>query len=328
MLAWHLTDPDHGYSWGEVPDPEPGPGEVRIKVRASALNHMDIWLTKGQPKPPAYPHVPGSDTAGVIESLGEGVEGWQIGDEVVVNTAVVPARALAMGIDSVLDPEMRLLGEHRWGGHGELCVAPAHGITRKPEGRSWVDSASYPVCLTSAWRLLRRGRVAPGQTVLVTGFGSGVGTAAAMLAMHLGADVVVTSRDEGKRQRALELGAVGAVDSAGPFPRDVDIVVDSIGPAVWDDAIRSLRRGGRMCICGGTSGPVVELNLPRLFFKQLEIIGASIGSQEEFQYVTDLMAGGLRTVVDEVHPLEDYPLALERLRSGQHVGKIVLEHPV
>ncbi len=327
MLAWHLEVPGGPYVWGEVPDPIPGPGEVRIAVRASALNHMDIWLTKGQPQPPAFPPVPGRDVAGVIESLGEGVTGWSVGDEVVVNTAVVPERALAMGIDSVLDPEMRLLGEHRWGGHGQLCVAPAHGITRRPTGRSWTDSASYPVCLTSAWRLLRRGRIAPGQTVLVTGIGSGVGTAALMLAKHMGADVVVTSRDPEKRRRAIDLGAVDAGDSAGPFPRDVDIVVDSVGPAVWDLAIRSLKRGGRMCICGGTSGPVVQLELPRLFFKQLEIIGASIGSQEEFQYVTDLMSGGLPTVVDEVHRLEDYPTALERLKSGAHLGKIVLEHP-
>ncbi len=149
-----------------------------------------------------------------------------------------------------------------------------------------------------------------------------------MLALHLGAEVAVTSREESKRLRAMELGASVALDSAGPYPVLADIVIDSIGPAIWDDALKALRNGGCMCVCGGTSGPTVELSLPRLFVKQHDIIGGSCGSQDEFRYVTDLMSDGLEVVIDEVLPLADYPRALERLAAGDQVGKIVLEHPV
>lgn len=327
MWSWFLPESPGQYVWGEVPTPEPGPGEVRVAVRASALNHMDIWLTTGLPKPPSFPHVPGNDVAGVVDAVGTGVDGWGPGDEVVVNTALVPAAALERGTDSVLDPGMRLLGEHCWGGHGEYCVVPAHQLERKPAGRTWAEAASYPVCGTTAWRLLRRARLAPGDTVLITGIGGGVATAAMFLALHVGARVFVTSRDEAKRQRAVELGAEDAFDSGEPYPVTADIVVDSIGPATWDFSLRTLRHGGRMCVCGGTSGPKVELNLPRLFFKQLDIIGASCGSQEEFRHVTRLMGEGLPVVVDEVVPLEDYPTALERLRTAGQLGKLVLEHP-
>jgi NADPH:quinone reductase-like Zn-dependent oxidoreductase len=245
----------------------------------------------------------------------------------VVNTALVPAEALERGVDSVLDPGMRLLGEHCWGGHGEYCVVPAHQLEAKPAGRSWAEAASYPVCGTTAWRLLRRARIAEGDTVLVTGIGGGVAVFAMLIAQRMGARVFVTSRDPKKRAMAMELGAEDAFDSSEPYPVTADIVVDSIGPATWEYSMRTLRHGGRMCVCGGTSGPKVELNLPRLFFKQLDIIGASCGSQEEFRHVTELVADGLPVIVDEVVPLEQYPAALERLRTASQLGKIVLEHP-
>lgn len=327
MQAWHLPESPGQYVWGEVPTPVTGPGQVRVRVVASALNHMDIWLTTGLPKPPSFPHVPGNDVAGIVDEVGDGVERWKQGDEVVVNTALVPAAALEAGVDSVLHPQMRLLGEHCWGGHGEYCVVDSHQLEAKPSGRTWAESASYPVCATTAWRLLRRARISAGDTVLITGIGGGVATAALGLARHLGARVFVTSRDPRKRAIAMDMGAEDAFDSAEPYPVSADIVVDSIGPATWEHSIRTLRQGGRMCVCGGTSGPKVELNLPRLFFKQLDIIGASCGSQEEFRHVTELMAEGLPVVVDEVVPLAGYPEALEKLRSASQVGKIVLEHP-
>jgi NADPH:quinone reductase-like Zn-dependent oxidoreductase len=188
--------------------------------------------------------------------------------------------------------------------------------------------ASYPVCGTTAWRLFRRAGLRPDESVLITGIGGGVATAAFSLALHLGCEVFVTSRDESKRRRALELGASGAFDSEEPYPVTVDVVVDSIGPATWDHAFRTLRHGGRMLVCGGTSGPKVELNLPRLFFKQLDVLGASCGSQVEFEHVTRLVDEGLPVVVDEVVPLEEYPRALDRLREARQLGKLVLEHPV
>ena len=327
MLSWYLPESPGRYAFGEVPDPVPGPGEVRIAVRASALNHMDHWLTEGRPRPPALPHVPGNDVAGVVETVGEGVTDWRVGDEVVVNTAIVPVEALARGVDSVLDPSMRLLGEHCWGGHGEYCVVPAHQLAPRPTGRSWAEAAAYPVCSTNAWRLFRKAGLQAGESVLVTGIGGGVATAAFSLALHLGCEVHVTSRDPLKRRRALELGATGAYDSTEPYPVTVDAVVDSIGPATWDHAFGALRRGGRMLVCGGTSGTTVELHLPRLFFRQLDVIGASCGSQEEFEHVTRLVADGLPILIDDVVPLEEYPRALERLQESRQLGKLVLEHP-
>ncbi len=329
MYAWHLPESPGQYEYGEVPDPVPGPDEVRIRVRATALNHMDLWLTTGLPKPPRFPHVPGNDVAGVIESVGSAVVDWEPGDEVVANTAVVPAEALKMGIDSVLHPAMALLGEACWGGHGELCVVPAHGIVAKPADRSWVDCAAYPVCYSTAWRLLRRARITNGDTVLVTGIGGGVATAA----LHdgqppVGARVFVTSRDEAKRRRAIELGAADAFDSGESYPITADIVVDSIGPATWDYVAADAPQRRSHVRVRWHVGTEVELNLPRLFFKQLDIIGASCGSQLEFEYVTEMVAGGLPIVVDDVYPLSDYPIASGALRTGSQFGKLVLEHPI
>ncbi len=327
MLAWHLVESPGNYVWGEVPDPVAGAGQVRIRVKASALNHMDLWLTTGLPKPPALPHVAGNDVAGVIETVGQGVEDWSVGDEVVVNTAQVPREALQRGYDSVLDPNMKLLGEQTWGGHGEFVVVDSHQVEHRPKGRSWAEAASFPVCGTTAHRLLRRAGLKEGDSVLITGIGGGVATAAMQLALHMGARVFVTSRDPAKRAAALELGAEGAFDSAQRYPVSVDVVVDSVGPATWESSMRTLRNGGKMLVCGGTSGPTVTLQLPRLFFKQLDIIGASCGSQEEFREVNRLMEEGLPVVIDSIHPLKDHTLALNRLREASQIGKIVLEHP-
>ena len=166
-----------------------------------------------------------------------------------------------------------------------------------------------------------------GDTLLVVGIGGGVASAALALGKAVGAHVSVTSRDPMKRDRALELGADAAFDSAdAKWPIAADVVVESVGPATWDQSVRALKSGGRLVLCGGTSGTSVELNLPRLFFKQIEIIGSTMGSYQEFAEVTELVANGLPVVVDEVYPLTDYLDALARLESGSQLGKIVLSH--
>jgi NADPH:quinone reductase-like Zn-dependent oxidoreductase len=327
MRAWVLEESPGSYSWGEVPDPEVGADDVRVRPVASALNHMDLWVTRGMPRP-HVPHVPGCDVAGVVESVGSAVRHVAAGDEVVVNPAVAPIEAVVEhGNDAPLGDGFAILGEHRWGGHGDLVVVPGRNVLPKPAGRSWEECAAYPLATLTAWRMLRRARVRAGESVLVVGIGGGVSTAALALAVRLGAVVYATSRDEAKQQRAIELGATGAFASDADWPVKVDVVIESVGPATWDRSVRALKPGGRLAVCGGTSGPKVELNLPRLFFKQIEIIGSTMGSYEEFAQVTGLVGQGLPVQVDEVFDLADYPKALERLEAGAQLGKIVLRHP-
>ncbi|HEX8804717.1 MAG TPA: zinc-binding dehydrogenase [Acidimicrobiales bacterium] len=326
MRAWILDESPGSYREGEVDDPPVGPGDVRVRPVASALNHMDLWVTRGLPRPP-LPHVPGCDVAGVVESVGEGVDHVAVGDEVVVDPAVSPlAAVIEHGVDSPLGPGFQIVGEHRWGGHADLVVVPDRNVVPRPAGRTWEACAAYPLATLTAWRMLRRARLAAGETVLVVGIGGGVSTAALALARHAGAVVHVTSRDAAKRARALELGAVGAHDSAGDWPVRADVVVESVGPATWDRSVRALKPGGRLVVCGGTSGGTVQLDLPRLFFKQIEVIGSTMGSYPEFAHVTRLVDQGLDVHVDEVLRRSDYPRALERLRQGAQLGKIVLRH--
>jgi len=327
MDAWILDDSPGSYRWGTIDDPEPGPGEVRVKVVASALNHMDLWVTQGLPKPP-LPHVPGCDVAGVVDAVGDGVGSIAPGDEVVINPAVSPVEEIvALGIDSPMGAGFEIYGEHRWGGHATYAVAPARNIVARPAGRSWEECAAYPLAYLTAYRMLRRGRLRAGQTLLVVGIGSGVSCAALALGRAMGATVYATSRSEAKRSQAVTMGAEAAFDSAdAKWPVKADVVVESVGPATWDQSVRALKPGGRLVVCGGTSGAKVELTLPRLFFGQFEIIGSTMGSYQEFADLTTLVGQGLPVQVDEVVPLADYPKALERLEQGEQLGKIVLQH--
>jgi zinc-binding alcohol dehydrogenase/oxidoreductase len=328
VRAWILDESPGSYREGEVDDPPVGPDDVRVRPVASALNHMDLWVTRGMPRPP-LPHVPGCDVAGVVESVGLAVTGVAAGDEVVVNPAVAPIEAVvAHGIDSPLGAGFQIVGEHRWGGHADLVSVPARNVVPRPAGRSWEECAAYPLATLTAWRMLRRARLTAGESVLVVGIGGGVGAAALGLALRLGAVVYATSRHEDKRRRAVALGAADAFDSEADWPVRVDVVVESVGPATWDRSVRALRPGGRLVVCGGTSGARVELNLPRLFFKQIEIIGSTMGSYPEFADVTRLIGQGLAVQVDDVVDRADYPAALDRLREGRQLGKVVLRHPV
>jgi zinc-binding alcohol dehydrogenase/oxidoreductase len=301
--------------------------EVRIEVVASALNHMDLWVTRGLPKPP-LPHVPGCDVAGVVSEVGSDVTHVAPGDEVVVNPGVSPvADIVALGNDSPMGSGFMIFGEHCWGGHAGYATAPGRNVVRRPARRSWEECAAYPLTSLTAYRMLRRARLGPGDTVLVVGIGSGVSCAALALAVRMGAQVVVTSRSEAKREEALAMGAVAAYDSGDDrWPVEADVVVESVGPATWEKSVRALKSGGRLVVCGGTSGAKVELTLPRLFFKQIEIIGSSMGSYEEFAELTTLVEQGLPVHVDETLALADYPAALERLEAGEQLGKIVLMH--
>jgi zinc-binding alcohol dehydrogenase/oxidoreductase len=327
MESWILDESPGNYRWGSIDPPPVGDDDVLVRVVASALNHMDLWVTRGMPKPP-LPHVPGCDVAGVVEAVGSAVTNVQPGDEVVINPGVSPVDDIVrLGNDSPMGAGFMIYGEHCWGGHAELAAAPSRNVRPRPAGRSWEECAAYPLAYLTAYRMLQRARVQAGHTVLVVGIGAGVSCAALAIARHMGCEVVVTSRSEAKRAEALRMGAAAAHDSGdAKWPVEADIVVESVGPATWEQSVRALKRGGRLVVCGGTSGQKVELNLPRLFFKQFEIIGSSMGSYEEFDDVTALVAQGVDVHVDSTYALAEYDTALSRLEQGEQLGKIVLQH--
>ena len=329
MQAWILDESPGSYRFGSLEVGEPGPEDVVVRIVASALNHMDLWVTRGLPKP-KVPHVPGADGAGVVEAVGASVSGVAVGDEVVINPAVSCRRcAVCRSGESPLCPSFGIVGEHRWGTHGELVVVPAANVVGKPARLSWEQAAAYPLCYLTAWRMLRRARLRAGESMLVVGVGGGVSSAGLALGVAMGADVSGTSRDSAKRARALSLGASAVFDSAddswgGPY----SVVFENVGAATWDRSVRSLAPGGRLVTCGGTAGSKVEVSLPRLFFKQHEIIGSTMGSYAEFDDVTRLVASGrVPVVVDDVFDgLSSFPAALARLEAGEQLGKIVLRH--
>lgn len=328
MDAWILDESPGAYRRGEIEIPSLADDEVRIRVVASALNHMDLWVTRASPRP-SLPHVPGCDVAGVVDAVGQRVVGIATGDEVVVNPGVSPTdEIIAWGNNSPMAPGFKIYGEHTWGGHATFANVPARNVVPRPAARAWEECAAYPLAYLTAYRMLVRARLQAGETVLVVGIGSGVSCAALALALRMGANVVVTSRSESKRREALTLGATAAYDSAAAkWPLQADVVIESVGPATWDQSIRSLKPGGRLVVCGSTSGPQVTISMPRLFFKQHEIIGSTMGSYTEFAEVTRLIAADLPVTIDRVFSLSEYPKAIERLAAGEQLGKIVLRHP-
>ena len=328
MQAWILDDSPGTYRFGEIDPPELAADDVRVRVVASALNHMDLWVTKGMPKPP-LPHVSGCDVAGVVDAVGPAVTHVAPGDEVVINPGVSPIdEIVALGNDSPMGDGFMIYGEHCWGGHATFATAPARNVVRRPAGRTWEECAAYPLAYLTAYRMLRRARLQAGHTVVVVGIGSGVSTAALAIARQMGARVVATSRSEAKRAEAIAMGADAAFDSADrSWPVQADVVVESVGPATWEQSVRALKPGGRLVVCGGTSGPKVEITLPRLFFKQYEIIGSTMGSYQEFAEVTRLVEQGLPVHVDRTFALDEYEQAIDRLTNGEQLGKIVLRHP-
>ncbi len=299
-----------------------------MDVAVSALNHLDLWLRQGLPKPKTFPMVPGCDGAGRVAAVGEGVSRWQVGDEVVINPSFACGHCSeCLGDRSVFCSKWGIMGEHYWGSHAESIIVRDANLVRKPPQLSWDEAGAYGLCGLTAYRMLRRARLSAGETVLVVGAGGGVASAAMGIAQRLGGRVFATSRDPAKCQRAIDLGAVDAFVSQGdPVPVKADVVVDSAGSPTWALSTRALKPGGRLVTCGSTGGVGVEVNLARLFLSQHEVIGSTMGTFKEFDEVTAFVADGVPVVVDEVFDLEDYPRALERVESGAQFGKVVLRH--
>ncbi|HLM32476.1 MAG TPA: zinc-binding dehydrogenase, partial [Gaiellaceae bacterium] len=288
--------------------------------KAASLNHLDIWLRQGLPSVPK-PRILGADGAGVVEALGEGVEGFELGQRVVLNPG--------------LRNGSEIVGEHRDGTHAELIAIPSENVHPIPEELSFEEAAAFPLVYETAYRMLvTRAGLQAGEWVLVWGIGSGVGSAAFLIAKALGARVVVTSSDDGKLERARELGAdetvnhesgdvVSAVKEASGG--GAHVVVEHVGEATWKTSLQVARTGGRITVCGATSGPNPPANLHRIFWKQLSILGSTMGTAEDFAGVYELVANGrVKPLVDRVFPLEEAAEAHRHLESGRQFGKVVL----
>ena len=301
----------------DVPDPVPGEGEVLVELRAASLNHLDLWLRKGLPSVPK-PRILGADGAGVIAGTSE---------RVVIN----PGLAHEGGI--------HVLGEHRDGTHAELIAVPRTAVHPIPADLSFEEAAAFPLVFETAYRMLvTKAALQPGEWVLIWGIGGGVATAALAIAKALGANAVVTSSSAEKRTHALkELGADATLDHATEdVPARVreltgggaHVVVEHVGESTWARSLAAARTGGRIAVCGATSGPNPPAALHRIWWRELEIYGSTMGTPADFQGAYDLIATGrARPVIDSVFPLAEARAAHERMERGEQLGKIVFRIP-
>jgi NADPH:quinone reductase-like Zn-dependent oxidoreductase len=318
--------------------PLDAPGQVRVRVRAAALNHLDVFTVGGLPGVTITPPwVLGADGTGVIDAVGDGVTTVVPGDRVVIN-AGISCRTCEFCLrgEHSLCTRFRLLGEHLPGTFAEYVVVPATNVARIPAGVRDDVAAAFTLATLTAWRMcVTRAQVKAGDDVLIWGIGGGVALAALQICVARGARVWVTSSSEEKRTRALALGAHEALDhSAGDVDREirrltgrrgVDVVVESVGEKTWAQSLGSLARGGRLVTCGGTSGPNLAMDVRRLFWHQWSILGSTMGNDAEFAaVVAELAAGRLLPPVDSVHALADGRAAFERLATGRQFGKVVL----
>ncbi len=324
----------------DLPRPDaPGPRDVVVALKAAALNHLDLFVLGGFPGLALdFPHVLGADGAGVVEAVGAEVRAVRPGDRVVLNPGVscYACESCRAGEHS-LCPTYHLLGEHVHGTFAEAIAVPEQNAVPIPTHVPWTEAAAFPLVFLTAWRMLvTRAAVRPGETVLVWGIGGGVAQAALAVAKLRGARVVVTSSSEEKLARARALGADAAVNHATQDvaaevrrfteKRGVDVVIETVGAATWERSMRLLARGGRLVTCGATSGPSVGLDVRRVFWHHLSVLGSTMGNAEEFRQVVALLgAGALHPVVDAVLPLREAREAIERLASGRQFGKLVLD---
>jgi len=310
----------------DVPDPEPGRGEVLVELRASSLNHLDIWVRRGLPSVPK-PRILGADGSGVVAGLGDGVEHLAVGDRVVVNPGIVH------------DGRITVIGEHTDGTYCELKAIPAGQLHPLAESLSFEEAAAFPLVFETAYRMLvTKAALREGEWVLIWGIGGGVALAAFELSRALGARTIVTSSSREKLDRALGLGAdvamshsdddvVEAVREA-TGGRGADVVVETVGEATWERSLAAAAQEGRIVVCGATTGHSPPARLYRLWWKQLVVYGSTMGMPSDFDAAYELIRDGrARVHVDRVFPLAEAAKAHEYLESGEQFGKVVLRIP-
>ena len=310
-------------------DPKPGPGQVLIRLRAAALNHRDLWACRGW-REGAAAGVLGSDGAGVVAELGEGVREPPLGAEVVINPSLHWAAH-----ERFPGPEFEILGRPSDGTFAEAVVVPGENVFAKPAHLSFEQAAALPLSGLTAWRALTTvGKLSPGEAVLVPGAGGGTAAACVQIASALGGRVIATSRDPAKREWLRQLGAELALDTAAPFAEAVRtatggegaaLVVESVGRPSWAQSMKALARGGRLVVYGSTGGDVVELDLVPFFLSWQSVLGSTMGNAGEFAAMLAFVERHrLAPPIDRVVPFEQAPEALRRLDRGEQFGKVVL----
>jgi NADPH:quinone reductase-like Zn-dependent oxidoreductase len=296
----------------DAPDPEPGPGEVLVELRAASLNHLDLWIRSGLPSVPK-PRILGADGAGLVD-----------GKRVVINPGIEHG------------DKITVVGEHMDGTHAELIAVPESNVYPIPDGMSFEEAAAFPLVFETAYRMLvTRASLREGEWVLIWGVGGGLASAANVIAKALGARTIVTSSSDEKLGRVeadvkVNHGSSDVVEAVKEATggRGADVVVESVGEATWQRSLQAAAQGGRVTVCGATSGPNPPAALHRIWWKQLSVFGSTMGTKEDFEGAYELVASGkAKPVVDEVFPLSDARAAHERMEAGDQLGKIVLTIP-
>jgi NADPH:quinone reductase-like Zn-dependent oxidoreductase len=323
----------------DVPEPEPRPSEVLVRVRACALNHLDLWVRRGLPGIDIpLPHIPGSDIAGEIARIGSEVTTVHVGQKVVLAPLVSCGKCAACvaGLDNRCRQATNL-GYMIDGGCAEFVRVPEVNCLPYPENLSFEETAAIPLVFQTAWHMLvDRAQLQAGEDVLILGAGSGVGSAAIQIAKFFGARVITTAGSDAKLEKARRLGADYVINHKSQKIRDevrritnrrgVDVVFEHVGTATWDDSLASLALAGRLVTCGNTTGYDAKIDLRFLFSRQLSLLGSYMGVKSELHTVMKLVAAGhLKPVVDRVFPLAEAAAAHTYLESGQQFGKVVLK---
>jgi 2-desacetyl-2-hydroxyethyl bacteriochlorophyllide A dehydrogenase len=322
----------------EIPTPKIGPTDVLVQVKATSINHLDLWVRQGLPgvKFP-LPLIPGVDAAGVVEEVGSSVRHVKTGDRVVVAQGIScgHCKHCLDGNDN-LCKEYRLIGEHRDGADAEFIAVPARNIQRLPQNVTFETAAASALVFLTAWQMLvDKARVKQTEDVLVVGASSGVGSAGIQIAKMLGARVLATTSSEEKAARAREIGADEVINYKTESVletvrkltgrKGVDVVFDHVGASIWEENIKMLARGGRLVTCGATSGYEARTDLRYVFYKQLQILGSTMGRKGDLMTIMNLMGQGkLKPVIDRVLPLTEVRQAHQIVEEGRHFGKIVL----
>jgi zinc-binding alcohol dehydrogenase/oxidoreductase len=318
----------------DVPDPQPGPGEAVVRLKAAAMNHRDVWIRTGRYAGIKLPIILGSDGAGTVHAVGSGIDSSLVGRPVLINPC------LHWGDDpTVQRNDFRILGLPDHGTYAEFVTVPAVNVHPKPEELSWEEAAAVPLAAMTAYRAaVSRGQIQSGETVVVTGIGGGVAVFVLQIVKNIGCKVLVTSSSDEKIERARTLGADGGVNyrtqdwvnvlremTEGRGP---DVIVDSAGGEVFEKALDLVRPGGKVITFGATLGPAKDVMVRRIFWKQLTVIGSTMGTPEEFRKAVELYSsGGLRPVIDKVFPLAEVQAAHKRMEAGEQFGRIVLTIP-